>query len=421
MSTELDVYGRDWPEPVDPGPEGNEAAHPHAALLDLVKSGDWLDAQEFPPVRWSVPGLIPEGFGLLTGAPKIGKSWLVLDFALAVASGGKALGHVATGDPRPVLYVALEDGDRRLQSRARKLLQGQPIPRRLSVVTGGVLAVEVLALIPAWLDAHRGEDPLVILDTLGKVMPPASPGEGAYQRDYRIGTVLKQIVDAHPGATLLVVHHVRKQSGDDWMDSTSGTNGLNGAADFTVNLARSRNDAAGVVRVTGRDVLENEYAVTYADGAWALDGGDLSAAAVAAEAARVVDGLADRSAEIVDLVAANPGIGPAEVGRLIRAETTGDPIGTSAATKYLTRLVDSDRIRKTGRGQYAPRLSVTCVTSGTSNSTHDSPSDSGDPGKVTQVTEVTQTSRRCGCGVPLPAGMARCGACFKALEGRSHR
>lgn len=419
MSTELTMYGTDWTEPVDPGPEGNETAHPHAALLDLVKSGDWLDAQEFPPVRWSVPGLVPEGFGLLTGAPKIGKSWLVLDFALAVASGGKALGHVDTGAPRPVLYVALEDGDRRLQSRARKLLQGQPIPRRLSVVTGGVVAVEVLALIPAWLDAHRGSNPLVILDTLGKVMPPASPGEGAYQRDYRIGTVLKQIVDAHPGATLLVVHHVRKQSGDDWMDSTSGTNGLNGAADFTVNLARSRNDAAGVVRVTGRDVLENEYAVTYADGAWALDGGDLSAAAVAAEAARVVDGLGDRSARIVDLVAANPGIGPADVAREVGG-TAKD------ATQYLGRLVDSGRIRKTGRGQYAPVVSVVSVVNAPDTYPYDTRSESGGStdttpsGNTTHTTHTTPSPRRCGCGEPLPAGMARCGDCFKALERRSH-
>lgn len=420
MSTELDVYGRDWPEPVDPGPEGNEAAHPHAALLDLVKSGDWLDAQEFPPVRWSVPGLIPEGFGLLTGAPKIGKSWLVLDFALAVASGGKALGHVATGDPRPVLYVALEDGDRRLQSRARKLMRGQPLPSLFRYVSGAVESVKVLALIDVWLDAHRGSNPLVIIDTLGKVMPPASPGESAYQRDYRIGTVLKGKADAHPGATLLVVHHVRKQSGDDWMDSTSGTNGLNGAADFTVNLARSRNDAAGVVRVTGRDVLENEYAVTYADGAWALDGGDLSAAAVAAEAARVVDGLGDRSARIVDLVTANPGIGPAEVARTLG----GTP---KDAAQYLGRLVDSERIRRTGRGQYAPVVSVVSVVNAPDTYTHDTRSESGDPTDTTRspntthTTHTTEAVRRCGCGEPLPAGMARCLSCFKALEGRSNR
>src|SRR5215217_3565759 len=61
-------------------------------LLATLRTGDWLDAQEFPPLTYAVPGLIPEGSVLLVGPPKIGKSWLVLTIALAAASGGKALG-----------------------------------------------------------------------------------------------------------------------------------------------------------------------------------------------------------------------------------------------------------------------------------------------------------------------------------------
>ncbi|RCL89398.1 MAG: hypothetical protein DBW62_04500, partial [Microbacterium sp.] len=72
----------------------------------------WLMAQTFPPVRYVVPGIIPEGATLLVAAPKIGKSWLMLDTAVAAARGGRALGTVALGRPRPVLYLALEDGPR---------------------------------------------------------------------------------------------------------------------------------------------------------------------------------------------------------------------------------------------------------------------------------------------------------------------
>jgi len=83
-------------------------------LLANLRTGDWLDAQDFPPLSWVVPDLIPEGMSMLVGGPKIGKSFLSLSIALAVASGGRALGSVDVGKPRPVLLLALEDGERRL-------------------------------------------------------------------------------------------------------------------------------------------------------------------------------------------------------------------------------------------------------------------------------------------------------------------
>ena len=192
---------------------------------------------------------------------------------------------------------------------------------------------QVIPLIEAWLAVHGHEKPLVLLDTLGKVMPPALPGEGAYQRDYRIGSRLKRLSDNHPGSTVLVIHHIRKAAtGEDWMDSTSGTNGLNGAADFTINLHRPRNSEAGVIRVTGRDVAESEYAVTSVDNRWTLDGSTLAEAAQAAVAARASEGLGDRAAEIVALVARSPqAVSPKEVALALGIEAT------SAGT-YLGRL-----------------------------------------------------------------------------------
>ena len=45
-------------------------------LLAGLHTGAWLDMQEFPPLAFAVPGIIPEGFTLLVGPPKAGKSWL---------------------------------------------------------------------------------------------------------------------------------------------------------------------------------------------------------------------------------------------------------------------------------------------------------------------------------------------------------
>jgi hypothetical protein len=316
-------------------------------LLARIRSGAWLDGQTFPPLAWAVPGIIPEGFGLFTGPPKVGKSWATLGIALAVASGGYAFGRVPVGEPRPVLLLALEDGDRRLQDRSRRLLAGEPIPALLDYATRAD-ALEVLPLIEAWLNEHPGTRPLVILDTLGKVTPPAMAGESAYARDYRIGGRLKATIDAHPGAALLVVHHVRKAGAEDWLDSTSGTNGLSGSADFTVSLVRPRNESEGTLKVTGRDVAEGEYAVTVTDGSWTLRGSSLAEAAQAAQQAHALEGLGDRSAEVVAIVGRHPkGIGPTALGTMLA-------IPASQAGTYLARLAAGGRICKVGRGLYAP-------------------------------------------------------------------
>jgi hypothetical protein len=50
-----------------------------------------LRTKEFPPIKYIVPGYLPEGCTILAGRPKIGKSWLMLDVGLAVASGGGCL------------------------------------------------------------------------------------------------------------------------------------------------------------------------------------------------------------------------------------------------------------------------------------------------------------------------------------------
>ncbi len=197
-------------------------------LLAGLRTGDWLDAQDFPPLAFAVPGVIPEGFTLLVGPPKAGKSWLSLSLAIAVASGGSALGVLPVGLDRPVLLLALEDGHRRLQDRCRSLLGPDRIPGRLHYLTR-ILPGTILATVGQWLASHGHEHPLVIVDTLGKCLPPALPGESAYGRDYRVGGALKRLVDSFPGAALMALHHDRKAASEDFVDSVSGTHGLAGA------------------------------------------------------------------------------------------------------------------------------------------------------------------------------------------------
>jgi hypothetical protein len=315
-------------------------------LLAGLRNGAWLDQQDFPPLKYAVPGLIPEGTTLLVGPPKIGKSWFVLACALATASGGVVLDKI-TVTARPTLYLALEDGDRRMQARCRMLLGDDPIPGAFEYLTT-IAPGRIVETIAAWLRRHPGADPLVILDTLGKVMPQAMPGESPYQRDYRIGSALKQVTDEDSGRSLVVNHHDRKAAADDFVDSVSGTHGLAGAADTTVVLVRGRNEREGLLKVTGRDVAEGQYAVTFIDNcSWRLDGSTLAEAAKAGAARRASSGLGDRSTDIIELMGSRPdeSVTPKEVAEKLA-------IDEKIASNYLNRLATKGRIDKLGRGRY---------------------------------------------------------------------
>ena len=316
-----------------------------AQLLAGIRDGAWLDAQVFPPVRWAVPGLIPEGFTILIGPPKAGKSWLVLSILLAMSSGGRALGKLPLSSKQRVLYLALEDGDRRMQDRCRQLLGGQDtIPELFTYVTK-VQPGKAGATIKAYLERYP-DTALVVIDTLGKVMPQAAPGESSYQRDYRVGGGIKEIADSYPGLAVVVLHHDRKATADDFVDSVSGTHGLAGAADTIVVLARKRQSTDGLLKITGRDVAEAEYAIEMQDGrAWVLDGDDLAQAAERARQREEQDGLSTPSSDIIAFVRA---AGPEGVAAKACAEKFGKDV-----YQYLRRQAEAGRLVKLARGRYA--------------------------------------------------------------------
>jgi hypothetical protein len=198
----------------------------------------------------------------------------------------------------------------------------------------------------------------VILDTVGKILPPAMNGETTYQRDYKVASRLKEICDNRPGMALIGLHHDRKAAADDFVESVSGTNGLAGAADTIIVISRPRNETQGLLKVTGRDVVEGEYAATMQDGVWELMGDSLGAAAQAAQTVKATAALGDRSAEILRFVVNHPdGARAAEVAAGL-VEMPADQ-----ARIYLTRLFDAGKLRKLERGLYAPVTSVTGVTS----------------------------------------------------------
>jgi hypothetical protein len=101
-------------------PDSNGSPRPEAegSPLNPITARKLMET-DYPTPQFLVPGLIVEGLTLLAGRPKIGKSWLALACAVAVATGGEFLGRKATQGE--VLYLALEDSPRRIKKRLREL------------------------------------------------------------------------------------------------------------------------------------------------------------------------------------------------------------------------------------------------------------------------------------------------------------
>ena len=327
-------------DPLDPG--GSQP--PHLVALDpdsprpVWKPKLWtartLMDTEFPAPRWAVPGVLCEGLSLLAGPPKVGKSWLSLDLAIAVAGGGKAFGTIPVR-PGPVLYLALEDTPRRLKERMGKLLGDDKPPPGLDIATdwptlpaGGDVA------IASWLDAHP-DARMVVLDVFARIRGPVPPGMSAYDADYAAVTRAKRIAD-HYAVALVVLHHVRKAGSEDFLQEVSGTNGIAGAADATLVLKRARGQADGTLYVTGRDVAEAEYPLSYdkATGHWTKLQGQASDYEVS-----------DTRASILRWLREHPGATPKQI-------TAGTGLNYDTTRRTAARMAGDGQLARDSAGHY---------------------------------------------------------------------
>jgi hypothetical protein len=249
---------------------GSEIPDRFGAGFNRTNTND-LMAATFPPLKAIVPGYVYGGFTVLAGRQKLGKTWLAIDWAVAVATGGVAMGKLdcQQGD---VLYIDLENGPRRIQDRIRTLFPpGLTLPdmSRLEWVT------EAPQLDRGFLDHLERwrlsvDDPrLVIIDVLQRIKPPGNRTQNAYESDYSTWAPLQEWATKH-GVALVGLHHTKKGGAEDPLEALSGSNGLSACADTTIVLDSDQNGKTLYVR--GRDVEEQETAVIFVTGQWSIVG-----------------------------------------------------------------------------------------------------------------------------------------------------
>jgi hypothetical protein len=315
-----------------------------SASSRLAVSGAWkssvvtaevLRTKQFPAPQIILPGLICEGVTILASKPKVGKSWLALDVCIATAANRFTLGSLRpkTGD---VLYLALEDSQRRLQRRVDRILSAvsEAWPARLAMATEWRRVDEGgLDDIREWCDGVT-EPILIVIDTLAKIRSAKGSNKPAYDVDYEAVAGLHKIANRR-GIAIVIIHHTRKMGADDAFDTVSGTLGLTGAADTILVL--DKRAGAVTLHARGRDIEESETALQFNKETcrWTILG-----------AAGEVHRSNERSRIIEALTGASDGLRVTEIKALAEFSRRG------AVDVLLSKMVKAGEIERLGRGLY---------------------------------------------------------------------
>lgn len=309
----------------------------------IHNAGD-LMGKRFKPVQWAIRDLVPEGVTILAGAPKSGKSFLVLQWAFAIATG------CALWNDRPpeiqgrALYLALEDKHQRMQRRLQKLQMDRGLSLnvdlgRLDYAVEWDKAEEGVAAIREYLTKNP-DCRLVAVDTMSTFRNTDPGRKSAYAHDYEVGAMFKPLCREF-NVAIILVSHTRKQAADDPMDTVSGTQGLTGSVDNILTLQkpkRAMGDDYSVLHVDGRDI-ENpvELALTRnaQTGFWACLGH-------ADEVSRT------NESQAVLKVLATIGMGsPREIHAAM-----GGEVKLPTLTRRLARMAQRGEIYRSRHGQY---------------------------------------------------------------------
>jgi RecA-family ATPase len=232
------------------------------ALAGLVPSLHTTKAIEiltktFPPLPWLITDTLAPGLAFVSGKPKVGKSWLVLQMAVSVATGGIAFGK--TVKKGKVLYLALEDSQRRLNDRMSKQGWTKDAAENVDFYLSEDFQQEIGFLNAGGskrLLAHIEKEKyiLVIVDTFSRAF------RGDQNKLDEMGPAISPIQShaVNSNYTFLIVDHMPKNTGfgTDPISHIYGSIGKAGMVDTAWGLYKEQGKYGAKLHIVGRELEE---------------------------------------------------------------------------------------------------------------------------------------------------------------------
>ncbi len=214
-----------------------------------------LFTSEYPPTAWLARGLVIEGgVTIVGGIPKEAfKTWVLVEMAVAIATGTPVFGVFETGEPKVVAYFFAEDLKRSVRNRFRASAEGrgmtaERISTNLHIEPRGrfldLLRDEDMALIVASC-RKIGKVDVLILEPLRDLHSGEEDSSDSMREVMRRLRLLGELI----GCTPMVAHHAGKGGADSkgrgGGQSLRGSGSIHGSVDNGIYLRPVEGDGDG--------------------------------------------------------------------------------------------------------------------------------------------------------------------------------
>ena len=132
--------------------------------LDIIDAETLADMR-LEPVKFCIENILPQGIAMISGAPKIGKSWLMLDWCLKIAK-GEPVWNFKTNQGT-TLYLCLEDNWNRIQNRLLNI--ADEVPNNLFFAVSSCSLADGLAEQMENFVQEHDDTVLIVIDTFQMV------------------------------------------------------------------------------------------------------------------------------------------------------------------------------------------------------------------------------------------------------------
>ena len=256
-----------------------EIVKPKLTTMDWVSLGTIIK-REYEPIEEIVEGMLTSGLFFLASKPKLGKSFLTMQLCHSIATGTAFLGRpVIQGT---VLFVALEDNERRINSRS-KLMGLDECDNFLLSFTSPKLMEGLEEALVKKIHAVRA-DPnmldvkLIILDTFIRAKSSKKVGgNDAYEEGSFLIDKFQRDMLAENVCAMANTHDKKgdERKGEDTINRMIGTSAYQGQ-DGNWRLDRARGtgieDPETTMTIVARDLPEQEYQIKLNNGTWTMVG-----------------------------------------------------------------------------------------------------------------------------------------------------
>ena len=297
-----------------------------------------LPSMESPPIDFLVQGLVPEGLSIIGGAAKTGKTYLLLQLAVSLASGTPFLNREVP-KKRRVLYYYLERGRMKVKTRFEEIYGSDFSPPADLIFVHKLprLSLGGLAILEQHIERYSPE--VVIFDTWQNIRAETKGRQNAYEKEYAELAFIKGQIMAKFGVSVFLAHHLKLfKKGDitDPMSMFNGSAAISGAVDTAMLMFRERFSETATLSVFGRDVEDTAIGlVMKTTGGWkeSEDGGSV----------RLI-GETDFQREIIAVLEKHPdGVTARDVAKKLPGTQF------NSVCKQLKRWFDNGKIDKDGK------------------------------------------------------------------------